>query len=111
MDNNVDSMIGRGWAAHREGRNGDAIADFEKVLRTDANNVDAHYGLGLAHRANGSLEQARVALEKSLEVCRKNLSELRGERKENNLSTYEDDRYMMLIRMISQRLDELKARS
>lgn len=111
MENNADSMIGRGWAAHREGRNGDAIADFDKVLRIDATNVDAHYGLGLAYRANGSIEQARVSFEKALEYCRKKLSEMRGDRNDNNLKTNEDDRYMMLIRMISQRLDEIKAHS
>jgi tetratricopeptide (TPR) repeat protein len=107
--NNNDALIGKAWGAHRAQRNGEAIRDFEQVLKSDNQNVDAYYGLGLAQRASGQYDAARTAFEKALQLAQQKKDILQGGKQENNLETQEDDRYMMLIRMLNQRLEELKA--
>lgn len=109
--NSNDALIGRAWAAHRAGRNGDAIRDFEQAIKADSTSVDAYYGLGLAHRATQQYPAAAEAFNKALELSQQKLEEIRGNRLENNLESKEDDRYMMLNRMLAQRLEELQQKS
>lgn len=107
--NSNDSLIGRAWGAHRANRNAEAIKDFEQVLKADRENVDGYYGLGLAQRASGQAAAAQASFEKALQLSQQKKAAIQGVKQENNVESYEDDRYMMLIRMISQRLEELKA--
>ncbi|MBC8171249.1 MAG: tetratricopeptide repeat protein [Anaerolineae bacterium] len=109
--NSNDILIGRAWASHRAGRNGDAIRDFEQAIKADSRNVDAYYGLGLAHRATEQYPAAETAFTKALELSQHRLEEIRGNRRENNVESSDDDRYMMLNRMLAQRLEELKLKS
>jgi tetratricopeptide (TPR) repeat protein len=105
--NNTDSLIGRAWGAHRAGNNNEAIRDFEQVLKSDRENVDAYYGLGLAQRGAGQYAAARTSFETARDLAQQKKDVLQGGKQENNLETLEDDRYMMLLRMIGQRLEEL----
>lgn len=109
----TESLIGRAWRLHREGNNRTAIEEFEKILRTTPNDVDTHYGLGLALRADGQNAAAIESFTKAMELSQRaydasrQLSEAEGHHGSNDLETTEDDRFMMLHRMIGQRLREL----
>jgi tetratricopeptide (TPR) repeat protein len=102
----LSRMIGDAWDLHRKGDNSAAIRAFEDVLARDEASVDAHYGLGLAKRGAGDSAAAREAFERALALAQQNLDELRAGRSNNDLSTSKDDRYMMLQRMIQQRIAE-----
>ena len=103
-----DTHIGEAWGKLREGQSDGAIAGFEKVLQSAPNNVDAYYGLGLALRAKGQEADAIEAFQKAKEHAATLLEAIRSQvGAENSLETTEDDRYMMLSRMIRQRLVEL----
>ncbi len=104
----ADSRIGDAWHAHRQGRNSEAISGFEAITKSTPDDIDAHYGLGLALRANGNLEGASQAFQKALALVQAKNDLLRGEkRSENQLNTVDDDRVMMLTRMINQRISEV----
>ena len=103
----LSKMIGDAWELHRKGDQAAAQRLFEDVLQRDPESVDAHYGLGLAKRASGDKAGARTAFERSLSLAKSTLDGLRAGRDANDLSTTKDDRYMMLLRMIEQRLAEV----
>jgi len=91
------AQLGRAWAHHRQGNNGNAITEFEGILASSKDNVDALYGLGLALRASGKSAQA-------LEKFRLSLQGLENMRQQNA----PEDRLAMLDRMIKQRISELE---
>jgi tetratricopeptide (TPR) repeat protein len=105
---NERALIGQAWSLHRSGQYREAIDIFEGVIRSSADNVDAHYGLGLAQRAAGSTEAARASFQYALDLSQQRLNHLRDGRDttNNNLQTIDDDRYMMLVRMLKQRIAE-----
>lgn len=108
-----EEKIGEAWRLHRNGDNKTAIAMFSEILEKTPNNVDACYGLGLARRANGDKTGAKEAFQTALKLAGKALdavhteSSVAGHHGGNDLATYDDDRYMMLSRMLRQRLAEL----
>lgn len=103
----ADSRLGDAWNAHRQGRNSEAISGFQAIAQSAPEDIDAHYGLGLALRANGNLEDALQAFQKALALVQARSEQLRGEsRGENQLNTADDDRMMMLTRMVNQRISE-----
>lgn len=105
--------VGQAWRLHREGDNDGAIRAFDSIISTNPENVDALYGLGLAHKAAGDFSAAADAFSRALEKTESALSAVRttsqteGNPGENDLETNFDDRYMMLTRMLSQRLEDL----
>lgn len=103
----ISKMIGDAWELHRKGDQAAAQRLFEDVLQRDAESVDAHYGLGLVKRASGDKAGARSAFESSRELAKNALETLRAGRDTNDLSTTKDDRYMMLLRMLEQRIAEV----
>lgn len=103
----ISKMIGDAWELHRKGDQAASQRLFEDVLQRDAESVDAHYGLGLVKRASGDKTGARTAFERSHSLAKTMLESLRAGRDTNDLSTTKDDRYMMLLRMIEQRLAEV----
>jgi thioredoxin-like negative regulator of GroEL len=103
----ISKMIGDAWELHRKGDQAAAQRLFEDVLQRDAESVDAHYGLGLVKRASGDKTGARAAFESSRSLAKSALDTIRAGREKNDLSTTKDDRYMMLLRMIDQRLAEV----
>lgn len=105
----VEERIGEAWKQHRMGNNPAAIEIFEEILKNRPDHLDALYGLGLSRRANGETAWAVEAFKKALMLATEalNTEEKKAPMSGNNLETYDDDRYMMLSRMIKQRLAEL----
>jgi tetratricopeptide (TPR) repeat protein len=111
----VEERVGEAWKQHRMGNNPAAIEIFEEVLNRRPDHIDALYGLGLARRANGETAWAVEAFKKALALsteflnAQEKASKIDGHLGSNDLSTYDDDRYMMLSRMLKQRLDEVES--
>lgn len=107
--------VGQAWRLHREGDNDAAIRMFDSIISTSPKNVDALYGLGLAHKAAGDPRAAAGAFSRALKVTEGALSAVKttslteGNLGDNDLDTDIDDRYMMLTRMLSQRLEDVGA--
>ena len=107
--------IGQAWRLHREGDSRGAIDLFNSIVAANPANVDAHYGLGLAHKSLGdkaaaaaAFQQALSNTEQALEAVR-TASHVEGHLGDNDLDSNFDDRYMMLTRMLNQRLEDLGA--
>lgn len=107
--------IGQAWRLHRDGDSRGAIDMFSSIVETNPANVDAHYGLGLAHKALGDNEAAAAAFRTALENTEQALtavqtaSHVEGQIGDNDLDSNFDDRYMMLTRMLNQRLEDVGA--
>lgn len=105
--------IGRAWRAHRDGNNPEAINLFEEVIGANPENVDAHYGLGLAHKADGDNSASLAAFQTALNFSQQALeavrtaSHIEGHQGDNDLDSNDDDRFMMLTRMLTQRIADL----
>ncbi len=88
---------------------------FDDIVTANPENVDALYGLGLAHKASGDMQAAAQAFQRALETTEsalaavKTTSHTEGNVADNDLGTNVDDRYMMLTRMLSQRLVDVGA--
>jgi tetratricopeptide (TPR) repeat protein len=98
---NVAVQIGQAWRSHREGNNEAAVDQFGRILRTVPDSIDANYGLGLANRALGNHAAATEAFQRALDMTDR----------ADSTSQEDRDRFMMLSRMIKQRLEEIKAAS
>jgi tetratricopeptide (TPR) repeat protein len=109
------SQIGHAWGFLRQGQPDAAIKEFEKILQNEPDNIDANYGMGLAQRGTGQYQAAVKHFQHGLEIVDQNDSagriareaaanDFQTERIKPN--TAEDDRYMMLTRMLKQRLAE-----
>ena len=105
--------IGRAWRLHRDGDNRGALRLFEEVIAASPDSVDAHYGMGLAHKASGDMASAAGAFQQALSVTEQALkavqvtSHAEGQHGANDLETDFDDRYMMLTRMLKQRIQDV----
>ncbi len=105
--------IGRAWRMHRDGDNRGALQLYEEVIAASPESVDAHYGMGLAHKANGDMAAAADSFGQALSVTEQALSAVRmtshaeGQHGANDLETNIDDRYMMLTRMLKQRIGDV----
>ncbi len=105
--------VGRAWRAHRDGNNSEAIRLFEEVIGANPENVDAHYGLGLAHKADGNNSASIAAFQKALNFAQQALdavqttAHIEGHHGANDLDSNDDDRFMMLTRMLKQRLEDV----
>jgi tetratricopeptide (TPR) repeat protein len=98
---NIDLQIGQAWLSHRQGNNEAAIDQFGRILRSSPDSIDANYGLGLANHAIGNQNAAAESFQRALLITDK----LEAASQEDR------DRYMMLSRMIKQRLEEVKSAS
>jgi len=105
--------VGQAWRQHRGGDNDSAIRLFQDIVRANPENVDACYGLGLSHKAIGENDAAAAAFRQALSVTEKALSAVEvtshaeGHTSGNDLGTNIDDRYMMLTRMLKQRIEDV----
>ncbi len=108
----VAEKIGDAWGQYREGRPDAAIDSFEAILRQHPDNVDAMYGLGLAQRTAGRIDDAVNSFEQALEHINRAIIALDAarepEQSEAAIKTPEDDRFHMLNRMVQQRLAEMQ---
>ncbi|MBZ0292474.1 MAG: tetratricopeptide repeat protein [Anaerolineae bacterium] len=111
-NNSTSDNISTGWNYYREGRADAAISEFENILKQNPEDIDATYGLGLAQRAAGKTESAMHTFQKTLELVNKAKAVYEAtrtpEQAESNIKTPEDDSFMMLSRMISQRISEIQ---
>lgn len=112
----VSAQIGQAWAHHRAERNNDAIREFENILKTSPDDVDALYGLGLALRATGKKDESVKMFQKALTLAEQAVTSTpavetpkQGQVEDKLSIAGQNPRYMMLVRMIGQRLDELKS--
>ncbi len=111
----TEERIGEAWKQHRMGDNDSAMNIFKDILSKRPGHLDALYGLGLAQRANGDVDGAVESFNKAMQLAKEALSAVDktsvvdGHTGSNDLTSYEDDRYLMLQTMISQRLEELEA--
>jgi tetratricopeptide (TPR) repeat protein len=122
----LEQKIGDAWQAHRSGDQAEAVKIFEQTLDnleqiTDRDSkasrvrleIDARYGLGLALRASGSPDAAIRNFQTAYQLCQERYHKLAShpdsQAHGNNLGAMEDDRYLMLMVMIGQRLRELGA--
>lgn len=111
----TEERIGEAWKLHRMGNNREAMDIFTEILRQRPDHIDALYGLGLAQRDEGSLHEAAESFSKAAQLAQEALdavdktSIVDGHKGSNDLDSYEDDRFMMLSRMIEQRLEEIAA--
>ncbi len=109
--------IGQAWRLHRDGDSRGAIDIFNSIIESNPANVDAHYGLGLAQKALGDNEAAAKAFQTALDNTEQALSAVQtashveGQMGDNDLDSTYDDRYMMLTRMLNQRLEDVGAAS
>lgn len=105
--------ISEAWRLHRDGQNKSAIDIFQDIIGTAPENVDAYYGLGLAYKAAGDIASAADAFQTGLGYAEQALSAVQltshveGHHGANNLDTHDDDRFMMLTRMLKQRLGDV----
>lgn len=114
QQSNVGQEIGSAWAAHREGNQDEALKGFDQAISRQPDSVDAHYGRGLALRKLGKDNEALESFQKALQLAQDALAALRKVAETsgqlgggNDLGSTEDDRYMMLIRMLKQRIAEM----
>ena len=61
-------QISEGWEMHIDNKNELALAAFEKILRQDAEHLDALYGKGLASRGLGQKDNAITTFQRILEL-------------------------------------------
>jgi tetratricopeptide (TPR) repeat protein len=110
MANDMTTLISQAWRYQREGRATAAVAEYERILKQDADDLDALYGMGLAQRDDHQKGKATEYFQRALDLVESAAAARRpvssGEERVAN-NTPEDDRYMMLGRMIKQRLMEL----
>ena len=105
--------IGRAWRLHRDGDNAGALRLFEEVIAASPDSVDAHYGMGLAFKGSGDRAAAADSFRQALEISEQALaavqvtSHAEGQHGANDLETNFDDRYMMLTRMLKQRIEDV----
>ena len=96
-DQEFGEQLGSAWALHRQGHNESAIREFSSLLQVSNDNIDALYGIALAQRSAGELEEAKTTFARCLVQIDEALKANPGE-----------DRYEMLKKMVTQRLAELK---
>lgn len=107
--------IGQAWRRHRDGDDAGAIEVFMSIIEANPANVDAHYGLGLAQKSLGDNEAAAKSFQAALDNTEQALSAVQtashveGQLGDNDLDSKLDDRYMMLTRMLNQRLEDVGA--
>ncbi len=103
-----DQRIGKAWRMHREGNNPGAIDMFQQAIQSDPESIDALYGLGLALKAAGDVSAAKDAFSSALEHLQESsAAEAAALSQEHHSETNLGDRYIMLNRMLSQRIEEL----
>ncbi len=104
---NMAVEVGHAWGLQRSGNADAAIKEYEAILQKDPDNIDANYGMGLAQRLAGNNENAVKFFRHSAELVDAGAKARNHTPGERNLP--EDDRYLMLGRMLQQRLAELNA--
>ncbi len=90
------AQLGQAWGQLRQGSAKSAADAFEQIIKSAPDHLDALFGLALAHKASGQSASAQTHLEKCLALARA-----------GRTAEPTNDRFMMLERIIQQRLKEL----
>lgn len=110
----LEEQVGAAWANARVDRYNDAVRDFENIVKSNPNDVDALYGLGLALRKVGRKDEAISMFEKAHKLAQELItSEAEGQEpvamSEDKLHVQgQNTRFLMLSRMLQQRIAETK---
>lgn len=109
---NVSELISRAWNLQREGKASAAVIEFQKIVQQYPKDIDAAYGLGLAQKTSGQIEDAIRTFTNALSLINDSKQTYEASRsrspEQENIKTPEDDRFQMLSRMVNQRLSELQ---
>lgn len=89
-------QVKQAWKDHYQGRNDQALATFENIVKQDPAHIDAQYGLALTLTALGQGARATEAFKQAAQLVD---AQLRQQPVDD-----EDARYRMLARMITQQL-------
>lgn len=109
----AEQKVTEAWNHLREGRADQALSAFETTVRSFPEDVDAYYGLGITQQQLKHRDDATETFNKTLELItiqQKDVvvSEDQGS---DYVRTPEEDRFLMLTRMVKQRLQELSNNS
>ncbi|NDJ60316.1 MAG: tetratricopeptide repeat protein [Chloroflexi bacterium] len=96
--NGIGDQLGQAWAYHRAGQQDEAAQAFQQILNTNANHIDALFGLGLAQRGSQQPDAALETFQRCLTLVNQALEAEPG-----------SDRYEILQRMLEQRIAEIKS--
>lgn len=91
--NDADVQAGLGWAYYGQHQYNEAIQAFGAALRLNGDHIEAHYGLGLAHKMVGAPAAAIKAFETAAALA---------EKIDNH------DRHKMLSKLIAGQLGDLQ---
>jgi DNA-binding SARP family transcriptional activator len=112
---NTSELVSSAWNLQREGRASAAVTEFQKLVQQHPKDIDANYGLALAQKTSGQVEDAIRTFKNTLELIEDSKKSYEASRVRNpeqdNIKTPEDDRFQMLSRMVNQRLAELQKAS
>ena len=64
----AEDSLRKGIEYSQQGRNDEAIAEFDKVIAIDPASADAYYNRGFVHYRKGSLDQAIADCSKAIEI-------------------------------------------
>ncbi|MBI5927848.1 MAG: tetratricopeptide repeat protein [Chloroflexi bacterium] len=95
VSESIKKQIGDAWRAHRQGQHDTALNIFRQVLKQEADNVDALYGLGLVQKTSGDNTHARETFSRLQDL----LKELQAQEDAGS-----PGRYFMLNNMVRQQL-------
>lgn len=113
--NNLSESVSRAWNHQREGHADTAVAEFQKLVQQNPRDIDANYGLALAQKKVGQTEAAIKTFKNTLELIAESKKAYESSRTRSDeldmIKTPEDDRFMMLNRMVQQRLAELEKKT
>ena len=106
---NTGDLMGQAWNYQREGKFDNALNSFEKAVKASPQDIDAVYGLGLAQKSTGRKTEAIKSFNQALELIEAHQKTLVHEENADHeyIRTPEEDRFVMLARMVNQRLAEL----
>jgi tetratricopeptide (TPR) repeat protein len=92
--------LSEAWGYHRAGRNDEAHKTFDRILSRQPDQVDALFGIGLVQRVLGMKDKSIESFDRCRKVAQKELDADPGA-----------DRYLMLLKMIQQRIHEVETDS
>lgn len=95
----IEKKIGEAWKSSHKGQDATAIEGFLSLVEQSPDNVDAHWGLGLAYRRSNQPQKALDVFERVHELLAMHLESEGGQR----------GRYYMLNRMVEQQVEQLKS--
>ncbi len=76
--NDAQALADLGWGLYGAAQYAEAVEQFQRALSADPGYLDAHYGLGLAHKALGDKTAAAASFDKAAELTQQAEDPVRG---------------------------------